>query len=78
MNELERQIINETKGLPPVVLTEILDFIKFVRHKKRKETKKLPVFRCSEENYLKTMEKSELNHLEDEFLNYRELYPYEE
>jgi len=77
MNELERQIINQAKGLPPMALTEILDFIKSVRHKKWKETKETSVLQSNEENYLKIMEKNQLNHLEDEFLNYRELYLYE-
>ncbi len=77
MNELERQIMNQTKGLPPKALTEILDFIKSVRHKTLKYAKKLPPVRCNEEDCLKIMEKNELNHLEAEFVNYRELYPYE-
>ncbi|MEE4358348.1 MAG: hypothetical protein V2I97_17895 [Desulfococcaceae bacterium] len=78
MNELERQIMNQTKGLPPVALAEIFDFIEFVRYKKSKGGKKLPHIRSYEENYLKIMEKNELHHLEHEFMNYRELYPYEE
>ena len=78
MNELERQIMNQTKGLPPGALTEILNFIDIVKYKKCKDTEKMPFVRCNEEDYLKKMEKNELNHLEDEFVNYRELYPYEE
>jgi hypothetical protein len=70
--------MDQTKGLPPGALTEILDFIKSVRHKKLKDAKKQPLFRCNEDNYLKIMDKNELNHLEDEFVSYRELYPYEE
>lgn len=40
MNELERQIMNQTKGLPPVALAEIFDFIEFVRYKKIQRRKK--------------------------------------
>jgi len=36
-----------------------------------RKVEELVFVRCSEENYLKTMEKNELNHLESEFADYR-------
>ncbi|MBN1639508.1 MAG: hypothetical protein JW866_11100 [Ignavibacteriales bacterium] len=73
---LEKMIIEETKGLPFQTLNEILDFIQFIKAKKIKNR-----VADSLENDI-TIELSELNtvslmHLEEEFSNYKELYPHE-
>jgi hypothetical protein len=73
---LEKMIIEETKGLPFQTLNEILDFIQFIKAKKIKNR-----VADSLENDI-DIELSELNtvslmHLEEEFSNYKELYPYE-
>ncbi|MFQ5824074.1 MAG: hypothetical protein ACE5JB_08470 [bacterium] len=70
---LEQMILEETKNLSTETLYEILDFIKF---------KKLKTYgKKSFEKNIKT-ELSDLNeisliHLEEEFSNYKELYPRE-
>ena len=73
---LEKMIIEETKGLPFQTLNEILDFIQFIKAKKIKNR-----VADSLENDI-DIELSELNtvslmHLEEEFSNYKELYPHE-
>ena len=37
MNPIEKLILKETKGLPPFVLNEVLDFILFIKEKKLKK-----------------------------------------
>lgn len=79
MNELVRQIVNETEDMASVDLIEILNFIQFIRYKKTGTSKRIRFLKsCDTIEYLKTMEKHELEHLEDEFKNYKELYPYED
>lgn len=74
--ELEKLILEETRGLSTDILIEVLDFIQFIKAKKYKKTG-----RKSFENKL-VKELTELNnislaHLEEEFSNYKELYPRE-
>lgn len=75
--ELEKLIVEETKDLSKDILKEVLDFIQF---KKTKQYK-----RARNKSFEKKMsqELSELNdvslaHLEEEFANYRELFPREQ
>jgi hypothetical protein len=73
---LENMIIEETKGLSFQTLNEILDFIQFIKAKKIKNG----VAGSLEKDI--NIELSELNtvslmHLEEEFSNYKELYPHE-
>ncbi|MDM8536077.1 hypothetical protein QUF70_04925 [Desulfobacterales bacterium HSG17] len=77
MNELMRQIVNETETLASGDLIEVLNFIQFIRYKKQ-SFKKVQILKgCDTTRYLKIMERHEIEHLEDEFKNYKELYPYE-
>jgi len=73
---LEKMIIEETKGLSFQTLNEILDFIQFIKAKKIKNR----VADSLEKDI--NIELSELNtvslmHLEEEFSNYKEVYPHE-
>jgi len=73
---LEKMIIEETKGLSFQTLNEILDFIQFIKVKKIKNRvadsiKKDINIELSELNTVSLM------HLEEEFSNYKELYPHE-
>jgi len=73
---LEKMIIEETKGLSFETLNEILDFIQFIKVKKIKNRVEDSVQKDI------NIELSELNtvllmHLEEEFSNYKELYPHE-
>ncbi len=36
MNQIEKLILNETKGLPQYALNEVLDFIKFIKERVKK------------------------------------------
>lgn len=70
---LEKLIIEETRGLPSDVLIEIVDFIRFLKTQRLK---------AADENGIKGelnhLNKSSLAHLEEEFSNYKELYPRED
>jgi len=66
---VETQILQNIKNLPADALLEILDFVKFIRIRKLKK---------SSDNLtteLSNLDKSEAEHLEEEFKNYKELYP---
>jgi len=73
---LEKMIIEETKGLPFETLSEILDFIQFLKAKKNNihvaDSVKKDI-----NNELSELNTMSLLHLEEEFSNYKELYPYE-
>ncbi|MCD4744828.1 MAG: hypothetical protein K8R58_00850 [Bacteroidales bacterium] len=71
--QIESQILQHTKGLPLDVLQEILDFIQFVKVKK---IKKSSLDNLKKE--LSILDQSEAKHLEEEFINYKELYPNED
>jgi hypothetical protein len=76
MKAVEKIILNETKGLPPQALNEILHFIQFIKEKKLKK----PInseFKNNLSLELSLLDKSELTHLEEEFKDYKEVYPHE-
>ncbi len=58
----------EIDKLPEPILCEILDFVQFMK-------KKLPSDNIGKE--LSILDASEKAHLEEEFMNYKELYPHE-
>ena len=68
LNNIPDLIFEETKNLPDDLLKEVLDFILFLK------TKNPPL---TETQMLSSMQRSELTHLEDEFENYKLLYPNE-
>ena len=69
--QLEQALIEYSKGLPKEALEEILDFIQFIRQKKMK----VPFENLTYE--LKSLSQSESKHLEEEFKDYKDLYPNE-
>lgn len=69
--QLEKTLLQYTKGLSKEALLEILDFVQFVR---QKEFKKSPDNIKSE---LTRLNESQTSHLEDEFEDYRKIYPVE-
>ena len=71
MKQIEKLILKETKGLPPNAINEVLDFIQFI--KKKREY----IFKDSLSLELSLLDKRELSHLEEEFKDYKELYPRE-
>ena len=75
MNPIEKLILKETKGLPPFALNEVLDFILFIKEKKLK--KKNYSFSSDLESELSLVDHKEMIHLEEEFRDYKELFPRE-
>ena len=74
MNPIEKLILKETKGLHPFALNEVLDFILFIKEKKLK--KNVDPFKSSLESELSLLDHKEMAHLEEEFKDYKELYPH--
>ena len=73
---IEKMIIEETKDLSFETLNEILDFIQFLKTKKFVNLREKS-FEKKINNDLSELNKVSLIHLEEEFLNYKELYPHE-
>ena len=70
-SQIENQIMQNSKGLPVDILQEILDFIQFLKFKKA------GVITDSMQNNLSQLDSSEVSHLEEEFIDYKNLYPRE-
>ena len=64
-------ILEETKHLSDDLLKEVLDFILFLKNKSRQSQTEI------QSQALSSMQQNELTHLEDEFENYKLLYPNE-
>ena len=75
MNPIEKMILKETKGLPPFALNEVLDFIQFIKEKKLKRDD--DTLKSNLEFELSLLDHREMVHLEEEFKDYKELYPRE-
>jgi len=70
-NQLEKELLRNTKGLSQETLQEILDFARFIRLKKLKNS---PDDVSTE---LSLMDSAETAHLEEEFTDYKKRYPNE-
>ena len=71
-SQLEKQLIDQTKGLPRETLEEIIDFIQFVRLKnERRSSNDL-------RSELSLLDSSQTKHLEEKIKDYKKLYPIEE
>ncbi len=75
--ELEKMIVEETKDLSSATLSEVLDFIQFVKAKKNKRTGKKS-FEKKLVKELTGLNEISLIHLEEEFSNYKARYPREQ
>jgi hypothetical protein len=60
-------ILKETKHFPDDLLKEVLDFVLFLKNKNESPS--------SEHKVLSALQEEELFHLEEEFKNYKDLYP---
>lgn len=67
--DYEKMIVQGIKGLPNQYLSEIADFVIFLRQKSIKQ------YNFQEE--LSLLNESEINHLEDEFKDFDTLFPKE-
>jgi hypothetical protein len=70
-NKIPEIILEETKNLPEDLLREVLDFILFLKNKTNISSSNTP------QRALYKMQQDELTHLEEEFENYKTLYPNE-
>mgnify|MGYP006980727852 CR=1 FL=1 len=71
-SQLEKQLIDQTKGLHRKTLEDIIDFIQFVRLKnERRSSNDL-------RSELSLLDSSQNKHLEEEIKDYKKLYPIEE
>ncbi len=75
--EIAQTIINETQDLSIKALREILNFIRFIRLREQQEMNKHSLAENNIDSELRALDTSSLAHLEEEFANYRELYPHE-
>jgi hypothetical protein len=78
MNAIRQLIIKETEGLPVYILDEVLDFIRFIKNRRLIKAKEDDISIDSLQMELSKLSQNETTHLEEEFKNYEELYPYEE
>ena len=67
--QIKHNLFQYTKGLPKETLLEIIDFIQFIRQKNLNKT----VDNLTVE--LSRLSKSQTDHLEEEFKDYKQLYP---
>jgi hypothetical protein len=73
--EIEQTLVKETQDLSVEALQEILDFIHFIKLKELREPPKYVSDHIHDE--LRALNDYSLAHLEEEFANYKTLYPHE-
>jgi len=69
--QIEKTLSRYIKGLPDDAIQEILDFIIFIRHKRLKKPSENLTIELSNLNLNQT------THLEEEFNDYKQIYPNE-
>jgi len=69
-SQIQKTLYNYTKGLPKDALQEVLDFVQFIRQRTLKYSGKATKKKSS-------LSSSQTLHLEEEFKNYKLLYPSE-
>jgi hypothetical protein len=69
--QIEKLIVQNSKGLSAEILQEVLDFIEFLKFKKSS------VVKDSVQTSLSAFNSSESMHLEEEFSDYKSIYPHE-
>ena len=75
---IEKLIIQESKGLPSKALSEILHFTRSLKNKRmKKKAKSTKKSEINVKQQLQKMNSFELIHLEEEFKNYKKLFPIE-
>jgi hypothetical protein len=69
--QLENELLRYTKGLSKEALREVIDFVQFLRQKRLKSSSN------SLSQDLSIMSSEQTVHLEEEFKDYKKLYPSE-
>ena len=67
--QLENELLRYTKGLSKEALREVIDFVQFLRQKRLKSSSN------SLTQDLSIMSSEQTVHLEEEFKDYKKLYP---
>ncbi len=75
--EIAESIIRETRGFSQEALRDVLNFINSIKFKQLDKFKTHTPAGNELENELQLLNKNSLTHLEEEFANYKERYPYE-
>lgn len=75
-HEFEKVLIAEAKQLSLGAQEDVLRFIKFIKRKKKGSPAKKPA-KNSVTEYRTEMDKKETLHLEEEFQDYKKLFPLE-
>ncbi len=75
--EIAKSIIRETRGFSLEALRDVLNFIHFIKSKQLDKFKPRTHEGNELENELHLLNRDSLTHLEEEFANYKERYPYE-
>jgi hypothetical protein len=75
--EIAQTIVKETQGLSSDALQEVLDFIQFIKMREYRARKKHLGVGSDVDAELRLLDMSSLAHLEEEFANYKELFPHE-
>ena len=76
--EITQILVKEVEGLSANALQEVLDFVEFIKIKEWQETPTPVSNQQSMDDELRALDMHSLIHLEEEFANYKERYPYEE
>ena len=76
--EIRKMLVKEVEDLSADALQEVLDFVEFLKIKQWRGTAQLASPQQSVYDELRALEMNSLVHLEEEFANYKEHYPYEQ
>lgn len=75
--EIKQTLVKEVEDLSGDALQEVLDFVEFLKIKRWRDTGQSVPSHLSVYDELRALEMNSLVHLEEEFANYKEDYPYE-
>lgn len=75
--EIKKTLVKEVEELSGDALQEVLDFVEFLKIKRWREAGQSKPSQLSVSDELRALEMDSLVHLEEEFANYKEDYPYE-
>ena len=76
--EIKNTLVKEVEDLSADALQEVLDFVEFLKIKHWRDTAQPASSQQSVYEELRALEMHSLVHLEEEFANYKEQYPYEQ
>ena len=75
--DIKNTLAKEVEELSVDALQEVLDFVEFLKIKRWRNRRHVSVSQQSVADDLRALEMDSLVHLEEEFANYKEEFPYE-